>query len=321
MQVFVATYGDLMVRGLVFLAYFIGFAFLMSFGLRWYLGRGMVAARLDREKKLGPSVLQPPDLTADRDGLRRDPKMHALVHEIRRTVGIQLNYNLLLFAAALILTIGVCIYLIDRNVALAFAGAIVGSFIVLTGVLKWTAARRLRRFESQLPEALDTIVRSLRAGHPTTTAIQLVSREFPKPLGAEFELVSNEITYGLELETALRNLSGRVRLHDLGMIVSSVALHSRSGGNLSEILGNLAEVIRQRIRLRLKIRALSAEGRFSAVTLSLLPVILFGALSLIAPGFYGDVWGDPIIYSIFFGALLWIGIGNLIMWRMVNFTP
>ncbi len=81
---------------------------------------------------------------------------------------------------------------------------------------------------------------------------------------------------------------------------------------------NLGTAIRDRIRLRLKTKALSAEGRFSALVLSLLPVVLFGALSVIAPGFYGDVWGNPLIIPIFIGAAIWVGIGNMVMWRMVN---
>ena len=318
MQDFLAAYGSLMVGGLSFLAYFIGFALLMTFGLNWIQGRGLVMSRLDRGKEQDAVTLQPPDLKAG-GGLRRDPSTHVFVQEVRRNVGVQIDRNILLFGAAMILTIGATIFVINQTAALIFIGAVVSAFVVFVCVIKWLTARRLRRFESQLPEAMDTIVRSLRAGHPTMTAIQLVAREFPKPLGEEFEIVANEIIYGLDLETALRNLAGRVRLHDLGMMVSSVALHARSGGNLSEIIGNLAEVVRQRIRLRQKTRAISAEGRFSALTLSLLPVVLFGALSFIAPGFYGEVWQSPSIIPIFIGAGLWMALGNFIMWRMVNF--
>lgn len=317
MAQFLATYGNLIANVLLFAAYFIGFAFVMSFGIRWFYHRGMVVERLDRGKA-GASQNSPGpelDLTAE---LKRRPASKRLADDFNRTTGIQLNYHFVLFSAALILALGTSIYLINRNIALAFAGAVVISFVVLTVVAKWTAARRVRRFEAQLPEALDTIVRSLRAGHPTTAAIQMVAREFPKPLGEEFDILANEVTYGLDLETAMRNLAGRVRLHDLGMIVSAIAIHARSGGNLSEILTNLGTVIRERIRLRLKTKALSAEGRFSALVLSLLPVVLFGALSIIAPGFYGDVWDNPLIYPIFIGAAIWVGIGNMVMWRMVN---
>ncbi|MGI9394311.1 MAG: type II secretion system F family protein [Boseongicola sp.] len=317
MSEFLAAYGTLIVNGLLFAAYFIGFAFVMSFGIRWILNRGMVVEKLDHSKRAKSLEAPGADLAVTAD-LHRRPHSKTLVDDFNRTTGFQLNANFVLLSAALVLTIGASIYLINRNIALAFAGAVIISFIVLSVTSGWSAARRLRRFESQLPEALDTIVRSLRAGHPTTAAIQMVAREFPKPLGDEFEILSNEITYGLDLETAMRNMAARVRLHDLGMIVSAIALHARSGGNLSEILTNLAGVIRERMRLRLKVRALSAEGRFSAITLSLLPFILFGALSLVAPGFYGAVWGNPLIYPIFIGAGIWMGIGNLIMWRMVN---
>ncbi len=318
MQDFLAAYGGLMVNGLSFLAYFIGFMLLMTFGLNWIKGRGFVMSRLERNKEHEPVALQPPDLTAG-GGLRRDSSAHVFVQEVRRNVGVQINRNILLFGAAMILTVGATIFVVNQSAGLIFTAAIAGAFVVFVCVIKWLTARRLRSFETQLPEAMDTIVRSLRAGHPTMTAIQLVAREFPKPLGEEFEIVANEINYGLDLETALRNLAGRVRLHDLSMMVSSVALHARAGGNLSEILNNLADVVRQRIRLRQKTRAISAEGRFSALTLSLLPIVLFGALSFIAPGFYGEVWQSPLIVPVFLGAGIWMALGNYIMWRMVNF--
>ncbi|NJO22291.1 MAG: type II secretion system F family protein [Sphingomonadales bacterium] len=178
--------------------------------------------------------------------------------------------------------------------------------------------RRCRKFEEQLPEAIDVLVRSLRAGHPVASAIRLVVRELPDPIGAEFSIASDEMTYGLDLERALMNVSTRVGQADLALLVVAVGIQTKTGGNLAEILTGIAKVIRERSKMRLKARALSAEGRFSALTLTLLPFVVFGLLNLIAPHFYGDVWNVPLVKPILIVAVVWMTLGDLLMYRMVK---
>ncbi len=178
--------------------------------------------------------------------------------------------------------------------------------------------RRCRKFEDQLPEAIDVLVRSLRAGHPVASAIRLVVRELPNPIGAEFSIASDEMTYGLDLERALMNVSTRVGQADLALLVVAVGIQTKTGGNLAEILTGIAKVIRERSKMRLKARALSAEGRFSALTLTLLPFVVFGMLNLIAPHFYGDVWNVPLVKPILAAAVVWMTLGDLLMYRMVK---
>jgi len=163
------------------------------------------------------------------------------------------------------------------------------------------------------------IVRSLRAGHPTTAAIALVAREMPDPLGTEFGIVSDEITFGLSLENAVRKLSQRVGFDGLQLLSVSLSIQAKTGGNLTEILSNLSSVLRERQKLRLKIRALSAEGRVSAWIISLFPLAMIGILMILAPSFYGDVWGSPLIAPVFTVFGLWALLGDFIMYRMVNF--
>ena len=139
-------------------------------------------------------------------------------------------------------------------------------------VLKFLRARRHKKFNAQFPDAIDIIVRSLRAGHPVPTAINMVSREMSDPIGSEFGIVTDEITYGADLETAMRNLYFRVGTDDLPLFVTAVAIQGSTGGNLGEILQNLSGVIRQRFKMRRKIRALAAEGRASALILSVAAV-------------------------------------------------
>jgi tight adherence protein B len=179
--------------------------------------------------------------------------------------------------------------------------------------------RRQRHFAEQFADAIDIIVRSLRAGHPVPVAIGMVAREMGDPVGTEFGIVADEITYGADLETAMRNLSFRVGQEDLPLFVTAVAIQGSTGGNLSEILSNLSATIRQRFKMRRKIRALASEGRFSAYFLTALPLVIFGLLELVSPDFYGTIW-DQDATKIGLGcAAAWMLTGNFIMYRMVNF--
>jgi tight adherence protein B len=213
---------------------------------------------------------------------------------------------------ALLLVLGANVIL-----ALLFATAWgLGVPVVLLSVL---ASRRRRKFEAQLPEAIDILVRSLRVGHPVSAAIRLVARELSDPIGTEFRVVADELTYGLDLETAMTNLNNRVGQQDLTLLVVAISIQSRSGGNLAEILSSLSKVIRDRQRMRLKAKALSAEGRFSGLALSILPIALFAVLWVIAPSFYGAVWDVAFVKPLLIGAGLWMFIGDLVMYRMVKF--
>jgi tight adherence protein B len=180
-------------------------------------------------------------------------------------------------------------------------------------------ARRQASFGEQLPDAVDIMVRSLRAGHPVPRSLALVAGEMSDPAGTEFGIASDELTYGSDLPTAVDALSERVGHQDLKFLVVALSIQSATGGNLSEILSNLSTVIRQRFKLRRKVKALSAEGRYSAVLLSLMPFILFGGMNVLMPRYYGDIWGHPALIPAFATAGLVMLLGFFIMYRMVNF--
>jgi tight adherence protein B len=186
-------------------------------------------------------------------------------------------------------------------------------------VLRMLRGRRQKAFGAQFPDGLDMIVRSLRAGHPVPIAITMVAREMKDPIGSEFGIVADEITYGADLETALRNLYFRIGQDDLPLFVTAVAIQGSTGGNLGEILENLSGVIRQRFKMRRKIRALAAEGRASALILSSLPIAIFLMIQIVAPDFYAGVWNEDITKTALMVAGAWMGIGNFIMYRLVNF--
>ena len=201
----------------------------------------------------------------------------------------------------------------------AAAAALFSVTLVPLAVLLFRRKRRLKAFGAQFPEAIDIIVRSLRAGHPTPVAIAMVARELPDPVGSEFGMVADEITYGADLEGALRNMVARTGHEDLPLFVTSVSIQATTGGNLSQILDNLSKVIRERFKMRRKIRGLAAEGRASAMILNAVPFVVFGMINWITPGFYGEAWPHPMTKIALGGALGWMFIGTLIMRRMINF--
>ncbi|MGB6536822.1 MAG: type II secretion system F family protein [Xanthobacteraceae bacterium] len=209
--------------------------------------------------------------------------------------------------------------LLSGNALPAVAVALFCATALPLGVLHLLRSRRQKKFAAQFPDALDIIVRSLRAGHPVPVAVSMVGREMPDPIGSEFGIVSDEITYGADLETAMRSLYCRIGSDDLPLFVTAVAIQGSTGGNLGEILQNLSGVIRQRFKMRRKIRALAAEGRASAMILSALPIGMFFIILWMVPDFYGSVWQFPLTKQLVGGAVTWMVIGNLVMFKMVNF--
>jgi tight adherence protein B len=186
-------------------------------------------------------------------------------------------------------------------------------------VLMFMRKRRHNKFAAQFPDAMDIIVRSLRAGHPVPVAVGLVAQELPDPIGTEFGIAADEITYGADVETAMRNLYFRVGQEDLPLFVTAVSIQGSTGGNLSEILENLSSVIRQRFKMRRKIKALAAEGKFSALFLSGLPVAIFLLLNLVAPDFYAVIWNQSLTKMGLAIAGTWMILGNIVMYKMCNF--
>lgn len=185
--------------------------------------------------------------------------------------------------------------------------------------LKSLKASRIKKFSEQLPDALDIMVRSLQAGHPISAAVGLVSKEMSDPMGTEFGIAVDEMTYGLDMREALENMGRRIELHDFQYVVVSINIQHETGGNLAEVLSNLSMVIRDRFRMFKKIRALSSEGRMSAVVLSFLPFAVGALIFTGNPQFYLQVSDDPLFLPMLSGAFGLMIVGIYIMYRMVNF--
>jgi tight adherence protein B len=224
-----------------------------------------------------------------------------------------------LFAAIAAVVTLVGLVVLRGSIFEGLLGALFSGLFLPYFSLRVIRGRRQKKFGSQFPDAIDIIVRSLRAGHPVPIAVNMVARELPDPIGSEFGLVCDEITYGADLESAMRNLYSRVGQDDLPLFVTAVAIQGSTGGNLGEILENLSAVIRQRFKMRRKVRALAAEGRASALILSSLPILMFGVVQIVAPDFYGSVWQFELTKMVLGAAICWMLVGNLAMYKLVNF--
>lgn len=179
--------------------------------------------------------------------------------------------------------------------------------------------RRLNKFVDQLPQAIDILRGSLKAGHPVATACSLVASEMPDPIGSEFGLLTDETTYGLDFEEALYNLAYRIPKQDVEFFVVSLTVARSTGGNLAEILANLAQVLRDRSRMFAKIRAVSAEGRWSGMIMGLIPFWVTGMLMLFAPDYLASVKNDPIFWPAMTAAGILLVIGHIIIYKLVRF--
>jgi tight adherence protein B len=154
-------------------------------------------------------------------------------------------------------------------------------------------AERIAKFEEQLPDAIDLVVRSLRVGHPLSSALGVIGRELPDPIGAEFRTAANQVSYGKRTADALSDMQQRIPASDLSYLVIAVQIQEESGGNMVESLSKLCNVIRERFRMFRKAKAITAEGRISAWLLSFFPIGIGVILALIRPGYYTQAMSYP----------------------------
>ncbi len=184
--------------------------------------------------------------------------------------------------------------------------------------LRVMKTRRIRKFESQLPDALDMMARSLRSGHALTTGLDLAGQEFPEPLGPEFTKTVSQIMFGVGVEQALRNLTHRMDCPDLKFLAVSIIIQRESGGNLAEILANIASLIRERHKLKGKIRALSAEGKLSAIILVALPFVVAAALLGLNPAYLDTLTGDSLGRALIILAVAMMGVGMGVIKKTID---
>jgi tight adherence protein B len=213
---------------------------------------------------------------------------------------------------------GLALAFLTKNLILFIPGALALGLVAPLVFLKVMAGKRNAALGVQLPQALEIIVRSLEAGHPVPTAISLVGREMPDPVGSEFGMAADEIAYGATLEQAVERMSERCQHPDIDLFAATVRLQERSGGNLTGLLKLNAATVRERLKMRLKIKAASSEGRASAMILTAAPFVCIGFIMISSPHFYGDVIHVRFVQIGLAATGVWMFIGNLVMRNMIN---
>jgi tight adherence protein B len=178
--------------------------------------------------------------------------------------------------------------------------------------------KRFNKFEQGLPETLDLMVSALRAGHSFISALDLAASESPDPIGKELRICFDEQNYGLELKTAMSNLTTRVPLQDLKIVITAILIQRESGGNLAEVFDKAAYVIRERFRLKREVRVYTAQGRLTGWILSFLPIVLGLGLYLINPAHMSLLWTRPIGIKLLYTSAVMTIIGSLIIRKIVR---
>ena len=222
------------------------------------------------------------------------------------------SLGLAAFVAALVMIKGAPFYL-AFFVGL-FAGVAVPHFAV--GFL---IKRRINQFNSNFPDAIELMVRGLRSGLPITETLGIVAGEIGGPVGLEFRAVSDKMKIGRTMEAALQETADRLGTPEFQFFVITLAIQRETGGNLAETLSNLADVLRKRMQMKLKIKAMSSESKASAYIIGVLPFIVFGLILVINPPYMMSFFTDQRLMVAGGCGLIWMSIGAFIMKQMINF--
>ena len=201
-----------------------------------------------------------------------------------------------------------------------WTGLLLGAGLVVApaGYLRWKRQQRVRRFEELFTEALDLMTRAMRAGHTFTTSLGMVAEELPEPIAAEFKLLHDQQNFGMPVNEALRNFGERVPLLAAKFFVTAVLTQRESGGNLTEVLDNLAKVMRDRFMVKRQVQTKSAHGKLSGLILMALPPALVVVQSIIRPGHFSIMLEDPSGVQLIVGAIVLQVLGILVIRKIVN---
>ena len=245
----------------------------------------------------------------------------AITHPFQRLIdrsGLNLTVGALLLMC--LVTGGAVFWIVDTFSGLALAAAVFGvaSMAIPIWFVNFRAKSRIAKFEEQFPEAIDLLARALRAGHAFTTGLSMVADELPDPVGTEFRLAYDRQNFGMPMPDALKQLGERVPLLDARFFVTAVLTQREAGGNLSEVLDNLASVIRERFKVKRQVRVVTAHARITGWVLALLPPSLGAVLTLLAPAHMSLLWTHPTGIRMVVVALILQVVGTLIIRKLVD---
>jgi tight adherence protein B len=250
--------------------------------------------------------------------LRRSNKYVSPLKEFIDQSGVKMTIGSFLLSIACLALLGFVItFRFTFNIWFSLAGAaLFGSLPYL--YVKRAKTKRLYKFEEQFPEAIDLVSRALRAGHSLPTGLNMVADELSAPVGTEFRTLYDEQNFGLTLPEALRNFARRIPVLDARFFVTAVLTQREAGGNLAEVLDNLAEVIRARFKVKRQVRVISAHGRITGWVLAGLPPSVAVAAFVISPMHIQTLLGDPIGINMIMAAAVMQVVGTLIIRKIVD---
>ncbi|WP_086733979.1 type II secretion system F family protein [Erythrobacter colymbi] len=272
-------------------------------------------AKVDAQFKRAIAARKPKNYKVAGSGSRTE----ALAVRLNRT-GKGWTVSQYIYASlGLTLAVAVVVFTMSRAPILSlgvglFVGAGLPHFVV-----NWLINKRTNAFVSKFPDGIELLVRGLRSGLPVTETLQIVSTEVPGPVGYEFKTVIDRIKVGKTMEDALQDTADKLGIAEFNFFTITLAIQRETGGNLAETLSNLADVLRKRAQMKLKIRAMSSESKASAYIVGSLPFLVFGAIMYINPKYMGTFFTDDRLIVAGLGAGVWMGIGVFIMAKMVNF--
>lgn len=235
------------------------------------------------------------------------------------TSGIALPTEYVLFLMMVSFTplLGLC-GLVGLRPAICLAVALAGSVMLPLGFFVLLRQRRLDKMVLQLPEAIDVLVRSLRAGHPVPTGVRMISAEMADPIRGEFRLAADIMTYGLDMKSAFERMERRIPLQEFSYMAAAIRIQYETGGNLADILASLSNVMRERLKLKLKVKALSAEARLSGKILALVPFVVTGFVNFYNPDYYSEAPHNPLLVVLLGVAVILVIAGIVLIRRMAQ---
>jgi len=221
--------------------------------------------------------------------------------------------------ACMAAVVGLGIFLKGAPLLLALFGGLLIGLGLPHFVVGYLIKKRIKTFTVRFPDAIELLVRGLRAGLPISETLTVVAAEVPGPVGDEFRMVTDKMKIGRTMEAALQETADRLGTAEFQFFCITLAIQKETGGNLAETLGNLAEVLRKRAQMKLKIRAMSSESKASAYIVGSLPFIVFGLIWVINQDYMANFFKDERLMITGLGGLVWMSIGAFIMAKMVNF--
>jgi tight adherence protein B len=246
-------------------------------------------------------------------------RLEALALRLHRTGRDWTLQQYLLVSLAIVVLFGALVVMKTGAPLLALMVGLAAGAGIPHYVLNFLIKRRANAFTTKFPDAIELLVRGLRSGLPVTETLGVVAGEVPGPVGEEFKLVTERIKIGRTMEDALQDTADRLNMPEFSFFCITLAIQRETGGNLAETLANLADVLRKRAQMKLKIRAMSSESKASAYIVGSLPFIVFGLIYWVNPGYIGNFFVDDRLIIAGLGGFTWMGIGFFIMAKMVSF--